>query len=91
MSESEKGIEVVEEKIYTFSFRKAWITPRGKRSPRVMRMLKDFVKRHTKSEEVLISNEVNELIWARGIQKPPRKLRIKVVKDKEGRTIVYPV
>jgi large subunit ribosomal protein L31e len=90
MSESEKGIEVVEEKIYTFSFRKAWITPRGKRSPRVIRMLKDFVKRHTKSEEVLISNEVNELIWARGIQKPPRKLRIKVVKDKEGRTIVYP-
>ncbi|MEM3521927.1 MAG: 50S ribosomal protein L31e [Candidatus Bathyarchaeia archaeon] len=91
MSESEKGIEVVEEKVYTFSFRKAWITPRGKRAPRVIRMLKDFVKRHTKSEEVLISNEINELIWARGIQKPPRKLRIKVIKDKEGKTIVYPV
>ncbi|MEM2896681.1 MAG: 50S ribosomal protein L31e [Candidatus Bathyarchaeia archaeon] len=91
MSESEKGIEVVEEKVYSFSFRKAWITPRGKRSPRAIRMLKDFIKRHTKSEEVLISNEVNELIWARGVQKPPRKLRVKVVKDKEGRTIVYPV
>jgi len=90
MGEAEKGIEIVEEKVYTFSFRKAWIAPRGKRSPRVIRMLKDFVKRHTKSEEVLISNEVNELIWARGIQKPPRKLRVKVVKDKEGKAIVYP-
>ncbi len=88
--EGEEEIEVVEERFYTVPFRKAWITPRHKRTPRTVRMLRSFVSRHMKAEEVSISNEVNEFIWSRSIKKPPRKLRIRAVKDKEGRVIVYP-
>ena len=88
---AEEEIEVVEEKLYTVNFRKVWITPRGKRVPRAVRMLRDFVKRHMKTEEVIISNEVNEKLWARSIKKPPRKLRVRVVKDKEGNVIVFPI
>jgi large subunit ribosomal protein L31e len=87
----EEEIEVVEEKIYTISLRHVWVvTPRGKRAPRAVRDVHDFVSRHMKSEEVAVSNDVNEAIWSRGINKPPRKITVRAVKDKEGKVIVYP-
>ena len=86
----EEEIEVVEERIYTIPLRKVWGPPRGKRTPRAMRLLRAFVKRHMKAENVEISNEVNEELWARGIRKPPREIKVRLVKDKEGRVIVYP-
>jgi large subunit ribosomal protein L31e len=88
--EGEEEIEVVEERIYTIPFRKVWATPRGKRTPRASRTLRAFVKRHMKAEKVEISNDVNEELWARGIRKPPREIKVRLVKDKEGRVIVYP-
>ena len=90
--EEEEGeeIEVVEERICTIPFRKVWATPMGKRTPRASRVLRAFVKRHMKAENVEISNEVNEELWARGIRKPPRQITVRLVKDKEGRVIVYP-
>jgi ribosomal protein L31E len=36
------------------------------------------------AERVVISKEVNETILARGVQKPPAKLRIKIEQDEEG-------
>ena len=86
----EEEIEVVEERTYTVPLRKVWGPPRGKRTPRAARLLRAFVKRHMKVENVEISNEVNEELWARGIRKPPRKITVRLVKDKEGRVIVYP-
>lgn len=78
--------EVVEERIYTVPLSRAWIRPRTKRAPRAIRLLKAFIKRHMKVDEesIIISNEVNEKIWGRGIQKPPRKVRVKITKNKEG-------
>lgn len=90
-TEAEEEIEVVEEKIYTISLRHVWVvTPRGKRAPRAVRDVRDFVARHMKAEEVAISNEINSAIWARSINKPPRKITVRAVKDKEGKVIVYP-
>jgi large subunit ribosomal protein L31e len=88
--EEREEIEVVEERTYTVPLRKVWGPPRGKRTPRAARLLRAFVKRHMKAENVEISNEVNEELWARGIRKPPRKITVRLVKDKEGRVIVYP-
>ena len=86
----EEEIEIVEERVYTIPFRRVWATPRGKRTPRASRMLRDFVRRHMKAEDIQISNEVNEELWARGIKKPPRQIKVRLVKDKEGRVYVYP-
>ena len=88
--EEEEEIEIVEERTYTIPLRRVWGPPRGKRTPRAVRLLRAFVKRHMKVENVEISNEVNEELWARGIRKPPRKITVRLVKDKEGRVIVYP-
>jgi large subunit ribosomal protein L31e len=94
--------EIVEEKIYTVPLGRSWIGPSNRRASRAVRIVRGFVVRHMKferggekeSEEeepkrLVISNEVNERIWGRGIQKPPRKIRIRAAKDKEGNVTVY--
>lgn len=88
-AEAEK--EIVEERIYTVPLSRAWIMPVTKRAPRAIRILKAFIKRHMKADEdsIVISNEVNEEIWSRGIEKPPRKIRIRATKDRDGIVTVY--
>jgi len=94
--------EIVEERIYTIPLSRAWIAPPNKRAPRAMRIMKSFVTKHMKLEarreeeereeepkRLVISNEVNEKIWRRGIEKPPRKIRVRAAKDKEGNVTVY--
>lgn len=92
--------EIVEEKIYTIPLGRAWISPRKKRAPKAIRLIKSFIQRHMKikteveeteeeAERLVISNEVNEKIWSRGIEKPPRKIRVRAAKDKEGVITVY--
>jgi large subunit ribosomal protein L31e len=91
--------EIVEEKFYTIPLRRAWISQRKKRAPRAMRIIRSFVEKHMKirseavgeeeAEFLVISNEVNEKVWSRGIEKPPRKIRVRAVKDKEGVITVH--
>jgi len=89
--EKRKGIEeeIVEERIYTIPLRRAWISPRKKRTPRAVRLVKAFIRRHMKPEALVMSNEVNERLWSRSIQKPPRKVRVRAVRDKEGTVTLY--
>jgi large subunit ribosomal protein L31e len=32
---------------------------------------------------------VNEKVWSRGIEKPPRKIKVRATKDKDGNVTVY--
>jgi len=91
--------EIVEERIYTIPLGKAWIGPPRKRAPRAMRIIKSFLIKNMKLEKkegegeepkkLIISNEVNEKVWSRGIEKPQRKVRVRAAKDKEGNVTVY--
>ena len=84
MSDAEDTI--IEERLYTVSFSKPVYgrkVPRRKRTPRAIRYLKDFVKKHLKADMVIIDPEVNEYCWARGIQNPPRKIKIRAVKTED--------
>jgi large subunit ribosomal protein L31e len=86
--------DIVEERFYTIPLRKAWIVPRKKRAPKAARIVKSFVLKHMKvrteaegeeePEKLVIDNTVNEKLWSKGIEKPPRKIKVRVVKDKEG-------
>jgi large subunit ribosomal protein L31e len=86
----EEEIEIVEERAYTVNLREARKAPRKHRTPRAIRVLREFVKRNMKVESVVMSNEINEQVWQHSIEKPPRKLKIRAVKDKEGNVIIYP-
>jgi large subunit ribosomal protein L31e len=54
-----------------------------------VRILREFVERHMKPEELLIQPEVNDRIWSRGIQKPPRRIRIRATKNSDNLVRVY--
>jgi len=88
--EEEEGLEIVEEKFYDLNLRRIWTAPREKRTPRAVRYIRDFAARRMNSDKVSISEETNQLLWARGISKPPRHVRLRVVKDKDDRVIVFP-
>jgi len=81
--------EIVEERIYTIPLGRAWISPRQKRAPRAVRMVQSFIQRHMKPEVLVVSNEVNERIWSRGVRKPPRRIRVRAAKDTEGTVTLY--
>jgi len=91
VEEEEKAEEkrIVEERIYTIPLGRAWISPRNKRTPRAVRIVRSFIQRHMKPEDLILSNEVNERIWSRGIQKPPRRIRVRAAKDEEGTVTLY--
>ena len=82
--------EFVEERIYTIPFYpKLKLSTRNKRAPRAIRIMKEFIYRHMKADDIIIDNELNEFIWARGIQKPPRKVRVRALKDEDGIVELY--
>ena len=88
--ELEEEEEIIDERIYTVPLRRAyWTGSRLRRSNRAVRILKKFVERHMKPEELLIQPEVNERIWNRGIQKPPRRIRIRATKNADNLVRVY--
>jgi len=97
-----KEEEIVEERFYTVPLQKALIRPPHKRTPRAITLLKIFINRHMKvgvkvdeedeeeeMPQLVITEEVNEKIWSRGIEKPPRKIKVRVTKDKDNNVTVY--
>jgi large subunit ribosomal protein L31e len=94
--------EIVEERTYTVPLSRALVRPPKKRAPRAIQLLKIFITKHMKLEmkvseeeeeeelpQLIISQEVNQKIWDRGIEKPPRKIRVRAAKDKDGNVTVY--
>jgi large subunit ribosomal protein L31e len=97
-----KEEEIVEERVYTIPLAKATVRPPKKRAPRAIQLIRDFITKHMKIEmkveeeeeegelpKLIISGEVNEKIWARGIEKPPRRIRVRAAKDSDGNVTVY--
>jgi len=86
--EDEERGEVILEREYVIPLRKVYEVPRTKRASRAIRLLKEIIKRHVKAEEVIISPEVNEYIWSRGREKPPRRVAVKVKKYEDNTAVV---
>ena len=71
------------ERIYTIPLGNAFDAPRNKRVPKAVKLLKAFVSKHMKAdgETVSISEALNKYLWRGSIQKPPRKIKIRVIKE----------
>ncbi len=78
------------ERIYTVPLAAAFEYKRTNRVPRAVKVLRQFISRHMKTEldSVLLSNSLNSKLWARSIQKPPRRIKVRAIR-KEGITHVY--
>jgi large subunit ribosomal protein L31e len=97
-----KEEEIVEERFYTIPLQKALVRPPKKRAPRAMQLVQEFINKHMKVEmkasdeeeeeelpQLIVSQEVNEKIWGRGIEKPPRKIKVRATKDRDGNVTVF--
>ncbi len=97
-----KEEDIVEERFYTIPLQGALARPPKKRAPRAMQLIKAFITKHMKLEmkvseeeeeeelpQLVISKEVNEKVWDKGIEKPPRRIKVRVTKDKDGNVTVY--
>jgi large subunit ribosomal protein L31e len=72
---------MADEKIFTIPLRDVFEKPRTKRAELAMSYIKKFLIKHMKTEDIRIGKSINEEIWKRGIQKPPRKVRVHAVKE----------
>jgi large subunit ribosomal protein L31e len=84
MSSSEES----ESRVYTINLGKAWITPIYKRTDRVINMIREFAIKHMKTEDVKLDQDLNRHIWRKGKTNPPRKVRVKMVKDENDTLVV---
>lgn len=76
------------ERVYVIPLKEVKNVPRTIRSPRAIRYVKEFIKRHMKTDDVKIDASLNEKIWERGIQKIPPKIKVKARKDEKGTVAV---
>ncbi|GGI84698.1 50S ribosomal protein L31e [Vulcanisaeta souniana JCM 11219] len=83
MSEDAK-VEV--ERIYVINLRRTREASRTRRSPYAIKLIRSFVARHMKvePENVKIDNSINEYVWSGSIEKPPRRVEVKVTKYSDG-------
>jgi large subunit ribosomal protein L31e len=77
-------------RIYTINLGKAWLTPRYRRTDRVVNMIREFAEKHMKTNEVKLDQELNRHVWKKGKANPPRRLRVRMTKDEDGIVIVSP-
>ncbi len=77
-------------RVYTVPLKKAWRRKKNRRAEAAMKFLRAFIARHMKTEEekVKIDNKVNEAIWARSMNNPPRRIRVKADKYDDGTVVV---
>lgn len=68
---------------------KCRVVPRYKKTPKAVKTVKEFLVRHMKIRDkdlnkIKLDKYVNEVLWARGIKKPPIKIKVKAIKDGEN-------
>jgi large subunit ribosomal protein L31e len=85
----DKGKEEKERKegggiVYTIPLGDAFHVPRTKRAKKAIKIVKDFLFQHTKAIDIKVDKKVNEEIWKSGIQKPPRRIKVRVSKEEGG-------
>jgi large subunit ribosomal protein L31e len=85
MAEKEKGAAGAEQ-IYTIPLRDAKNYPNWKKTNKAVKLVREYLSRHMKVDEdkIKIKASLNEALWARGLEKPPLKIRVKAIKAEDG-------
>ncbi len=75
-------------RIYTVNLAKAWDTPKYRRTDRVINIIKEFTERHMQTNKVKIDQDLNRHIWSRGKRNPPRRIRLRMIKEDDDTVVV---
>lgn len=73
------------ERTYVVPLRKEFMkAPKYKRAKKAVNALKEFLKKHMKSDNVKLGKNINLEIWKNGIKNPPHHIKVNAVKDDDG-------
>ena len=61
-----------------------------RRTVKTVKILKNFIKKHTKNDNIKITDELNKKLWENGIRNPPRKIKVQLLTDENNQIRVYP-
>ena len=90
MATKEDSSKIVLERVYNVPLRReAQKAPKYRRAKKAMIALREFVAKHMKTdiEDVKIGEHANLAIWKRGMQYPPHHIKVKVVKQDDGKVV----
>lgn len=59
-------------------------SPMYKRAKKAVNTVRIFLAKHMKSKDVKLGQQINLLLWERGIKNPPGKIKVTAVKDDKG-------
>lgn len=76
------------ERVYTIPLTKAYDAVRTKRARRAVNLLRSFLIRHMKSEQISISNALNSFMWQYSMQRPPRRVKVRAIRE-DGKVKAY--
>lgn len=77
-------VEKMNEQIYVIPLRDVKRAPRWRRTNTAIKDIRTFLARHMKSEDVKLDASINEKVWERGSEKPPRRIRVRAMKFDDG-------
>ncbi|MBW2992044.1 60S ribosomal protein L31 [Candidatus Woesearchaeota archaeon] len=73
------------ERTYIIPLRREWLkTPKYRRTKKATIAVKDFLKKHMKSDNIKIGRNLNMMLWKHGIKNPPHKIKVSVIKEDDG-------
>ncbi len=76
------------ERVYTVPLGKVLLSQSQHRAVRAINMIREFARKHMKTQEIKIDEEVSHLIWSKGVRSPPRKIRVRMTKTDDGYILV---
>jgi len=85
--EKEEEKKFVRESVHTIGLRRAFDHPRTSRTKYAVREIKEYIVKHTRKEP-FVDPSVNEALWAKGIQSPPRRIKVKIQEEEKKATAV---
>lgn len=75
---------MVSEAVYVINLNRVYWTGRYRRLAKAVKAVREFIKRHTKAKSVILDSSINEYIYSRAYDRPPRRVAVKVLKIDEG-------
>ena len=70
------------ERTYNVPLRSGFVnTAKYKRAKKAVNILKEFIKKHMKTDEVKLGQNLNRELWKHGMKNPPHHVKITVTKE----------
>ena len=77
-------VDAQKEQVYVIPLRDVKRVPCYKSANAAIKDIRRYLEHHMKSDDVKLDKSINEAVWARGSQKPPRRIRVRAMKFEDG-------